>query len=171
VGGARFLTDRGRYQLRKRSHIAHPLVLAALITGLALSGVQVASAATSGRVKGTITVLSNKVESTAKIGATTETVATAHVAYSGGLVGTATEDYDSVTQANGKVNLQGAGFFQGSVNGRAGSLRYVFRGDGGGGVIVIVHATGGLARMQGRITYVALGGADYSYGGLLRRAG
>jgi hypothetical protein len=145
-------------------------VLVALTIGLAPSGIQVASAAASSSVKGKITVVSNKVESTAKIGANTETVATARVAYSGGLIGTATENYDSITHANGKVNLQGAGFFRGTVNGRAGSLQYVFRGDGGGGVGVIVHATGGLARMQGRISYVALGGADYSYSGAVRLA-
>ena len=156
--------------MRKTLHTARALGLAAMIAGLALFAAQVASAAAPSTVTGNITVLSNIVDSTKQVGPNTKTVATAQVAYSGDLVGTATENYESITHPNGNVNLHGVGFFDGTVDGRAGSLQYVFRGDAGGGVIVIVHASGDLAGMHGQISYVALGGPEYSYSGRVRLA-
>jgi hypothetical protein len=151
--------------MQKPLRTARLLSLAAPIAVLALAGAQATSAAPRSEVAGNITVLSNVVHSTKQVGPNTKTEATAQVAFSGDLVGTATENYESLTHPDGTVNLHGVGFFDGTVDGRSGSLQYVFRGDAGGGTIVIVHASGDLAGTHGQIRYVALGGPDYSYSG------
>jgi hypothetical protein len=151
--------------MQKPLRTARLLSLAAVIAVLALFGAHAASASSGSQVTGNITVLSNVVHWTQQVGPNTTTAATAQVAFSGDLIGTATEHYESVTHPDGTVNLHGVGFFNGTVDGRSGSLLYVFRGDAGGGVIVIVHASGDLAGTHGHIRYVALGGPDYSYSG------
>jgi uncharacterized protein DUF3224 len=157
--------------MRKPLRTAQLLSLIALIAGLTVIGAQGASAATSSPVTGNITVLSNVVDSTKQAGPNVIANATAQVEFSGDLAGTATEVYQAVTHPSGKVNLHGTGFFEGTVNGQSGSLTYVFRGDAGGGNIVIVHASGELAGMHGQIPYEALGGPLYSYSGVVRQTG
>jgi hypothetical protein len=151
--------------MQKPLRAARLLSLAAVVTVLALSGAHAASAAPRSQVTGNITVFSNVVHSTKQVGPNTKTEATAQVSLSGDLRGVATENYESVTHPDGTVNLHGVGFFDGTVDGRSGSLQYVFRGDAGGGLIVIIHASGDLAGTHGKIRYVALGGPDYSYSG------
>lgn len=155
--------------MRKPHRIARLLGVVALIAGFALAGAHAVSAATSSGVTGNITVVSNVVDSTKQAGPNTKVHATAQVEFSGDLVGTATEIYQAVTHPSGKVNLHGVGFFQGTVDGKTGSLQYVFRGNAAGGIIVIVHSSGDLAGMHGQIRYQALGGPDYSYSGQVRQ--
>jgi uncharacterized protein DUF3224 len=153
--------------MQKPLPTARLLSLAALVAVLALFGAHAASAAPKSEVTGNITVLSNVVHSTKQAGPNTKTQATAQVAFSGDLVGTATENYELVSHPDGSVNLHGVGFFDGTVDGQSGSLQYVFRGDAAGGIIVITHSSGGLEGTHGQIRYVALGGPDNSYSGRL----
>ena len=103
---------------------------------------------------GTIAVTSNVVNSSKQAGGNTKADATAQVTFSGTLAGTAREDYDSITHADGSVRLHGKGFFTGSIGGRSGTLEYVFRGDADSGTIVITKGSGGLAGAHGQLPYV-----------------
>ena len=123
-------------------------------TALALCASQgAATAAPKTAAAGTITLVSNTVDSTKQAGGNTTIHATAVVDFAGTLTGRATEVYTSTTHANGKTNQHGTGVFTGTVDGRTGTIEYVFRGDATSGFISITGGTGGLRGAHGKIAY------------------
>ncbi|MDQ1460922.1 MAG: hypothetical protein QOI08_2406, partial [Actinomycetota bacterium] len=129
------------------------LAVAALVSGIALVGAQVASAATK-PFKGKIAVTSNTVLFTHKIGTATETFANAQVTYTGGIKGHASETYVTLTKANGQAIQYGFGEFSGSINGHMGTATYSFSGPStSGGIGKFLSGTGGLAHVRGGFTY------------------
>ena len=123
-------------------------------TALALCASQgAATAAPKTAAAGSITVVSNTVDSTKQAGGNTTVHATAIVDFAGTLTGRATEVYTSTTHANGRANQHGTGVFTGTVGGRTGTIDYVFHGDATGGVISITGGTGGLRGAHGKIAY------------------
>jgi uncharacterized protein DUF3224 len=129
-------------------------VCALALSAILLGGAPAAVAAPEQiAASGTIAVVSNVVNATQQAGPNTKAAATAQVTYAGTLVGSAREDYTSIALVNGDVRLHGVGHFTGSVDGRTGTLTYVFHGDATSGMIIITGGTGDLAGAHGRLPY------------------
>jgi hypothetical protein len=140
------------------------LFVTVVVASVSLVLASAASAAPPSAASGTIDVLTNAVNETVEAGPNMKVDATAEVTLDGTFVGTAIEEYDAVIHPSGKTNLRGRGFFEGTVDGLAGTFEYVFRGDEDSGVIVIVGATGALEGLSGRVTY-QLVGTSFTYSG------
>jgi hypothetical protein len=144
------------------------LAVAALVSGVALVGAQVASASAKA-FRGTITVTGNTVLFTHKTGTATEVFANAQVSIAGGMKGHASETYVTQTDANGQAIQYGFGEFSGSINGRKGTATYRFAGPSTArGTAKFLSGTGGLAHVRGGFTYqIIQQGPMFTYKGSL----
>ena len=135
-----------------------PLIALALVAALAVCAVAAAPAAAAAPSKipvaGIITLDSNVDLSTQTLGLNSRTESVAEVSFSGDMVGPATEPYSTLFLATGTILQWGTGSFTGEVDGRSGTISYVFHGDATtGGVITITGGTGDLTGAHGRIAY------------------
>jgi hypothetical protein len=141
---------------------------AVLTISAAFLGVPSVTAAST-QASGTIAVVDNVADTVAQAGPNVKADATAHVAFAGTLAGPATEIYSALTHADQSVVLHGEGSFTGTVEGRTGTLTYVFRGVAASGLIVITGGSGGLEGIHGQLPYEldATTGV-YNYSGTVR---
>jgi hypothetical protein len=145
-------------------------VVLVLIVAAVASAPAVADAPSKVPVSGAITLVSNQDLSSSALGENTLVRSVAEVAFGGDMTGPATEHYQSLILANGTILQRGTGSFTGDVDGRTGTLTYVFHGDAAtGGVITIIRGTGDLSGAHGRVAYGAASGSPpaFSYEGTI----
>ena len=147
----------------RRRRSLHAVVLVLLVA--AVASVPAAAAAPSKvSVSGAITLVSNQDLSSRTLGQNTLVRSVAEVSFGGDMTGPATEHYQSLILANGTILQRGTGSFSGDVEGRTGTLTYVFHGDAAtGGVITIIGGTGDLSGAHGRIAYGSASGSPPAF--------
>jgi hypothetical protein len=142
----------------------HAVVLALLLVAAVAAAPAVADAPSKVAVSGAITLVSNQDLSSRTLGQNTLVRSVAEVSFGGDMTGPATEHYQSLFLANGTILQRGTGSFSGDVDGRTGTLEYVFHGDAAtGGVITIIGGTGDLGGAHGRIAYGSASGSPPAF--------
>jgi putative ubiquitin-RnfH superfamily antitoxin RatB of RatAB toxin-antitoxin module len=153
---------------RRRQSIALAIVVAALAACAVAAAPAGAAAPTKVEVSGIITLDSNVDLSTQTLGVNSRTESIAEVSFSGDMIGWATEPYSTLFLSSGTILQWGTGSFTGEVDGRSGTISYVFHGDAAaGGVITITGGTGDLTGAHGRIAYTPAPGTppQFTYEG------
>ena len=147
----------------RRRRSLHAVVLGLLVAAIASVPAD-AAAPSKVSVSGAITLVSNQDLSSRTLGQNTLVRSVAEVSFGGDMTGPATEHYQSLILANGTILQRGTGSFSGDVDGRGGTLMYVFHGDAAtGGVITIIGGTGDLSGAHGRIAYGSASGSPPAF--------